>query len=91
MSGRIILVTGGNGGLGRAVARTFLDESPDNQVWLGVRANRDKADALAFLVTCLATVAMNAVAAVALGCAVYGAGWLRRRVGHPAPPAVEPA
>ena len=47
MSGRIILVTGGNGGLGRAMARTFLDESPDNQVWLGVRANRDKADALA--------------------------------------------
>ena len=47
MSRRIILITGGNGGLGRAMARSFLNESADNQVWLGVRANRDKADALA--------------------------------------------
>lgn len=47
MSGRIILVTGGNGGLGQAIARAFLSESTDNQVWLGVRANRKHADALA--------------------------------------------
>jgi len=47
MSRRNILITGGNGGLGRAMARAFLAESPENVVWLGVRANRDKADALA--------------------------------------------
>lgn len=47
MSQRIILVTGGNGGLGQAMARSFLNESAHNQVWLGVRANRHKADALA--------------------------------------------
>ena len=47
MSKRVILITGGNGGLGQAMARAFLNESPDNAVWLGVRANRNKADALA--------------------------------------------
>lgn len=47
MSRRIILITGGNGGLGRAIARSFLSESPDNEVWLGVRTNRAKADELA--------------------------------------------
>ena len=46
MSSRVILVTGANGGLGQAIARTFLAESPDNHVWLGVRANRAAADAL---------------------------------------------
>jgi len=47
MALRIILITGANGGLGQAVAQSFLDESKDNFVWLGVRANRGKADALA--------------------------------------------
>jgi 3-oxoacyl-[acyl-carrier protein] reductase len=46
MATRIILVTGGNGGLGQAVARAFLQESPENFVWLGVRNRRDKADGL---------------------------------------------
>ncbi len=44
---RHILITGGNGGLGLAVARAFLDESPANHVWLGVRRQRDAAEALA--------------------------------------------
>jgi 3-oxoacyl-[acyl-carrier protein] reductase len=47
MTGRIILITGGNGGLAQAIARAFLQESKDNFVWLGVRARRDRADALA--------------------------------------------
>lgn len=44
---RCILITGGNGGLGQAMARAFLDETPDNHVWLGVRARRDAAEQLA--------------------------------------------
>lgn len=44
---RSILITGGNGGLGQAIARAFLDESGENVVWLGVRARRDAADRLA--------------------------------------------
>ncbi len=44
---RSILITGGNGGLGRAMARTFLGEDPANQVWLGVRARRDAAEEMA--------------------------------------------
>ena len=47
MSSRVILVTGANGGLGQAIARIFLAESSDNHLWLGVRANRASADALA--------------------------------------------
>ena len=47
MSSRVILVTGANGGLGQAIARAFLDESPENFVWLGVRTNRIQAEALA--------------------------------------------
>jgi 3-oxoacyl-[acyl-carrier protein] reductase len=47
MTSRIILVTGANGGLGQAIARAFLDESPNNSVWLGVHKRRDAADALA--------------------------------------------
>ncbi|HZV35456.1 MAG TPA: SDR family NAD(P)-dependent oxidoreductase [Verrucomicrobiae bacterium] len=44
---RIILITGANGGMGQALARSFLAESGDNFVWLGVHNRRDKADALA--------------------------------------------
>lgn len=47
MSLRVILVTGANGGLGQAIARSFLAESAENIVWLGVRTRRDAADELA--------------------------------------------
>jgi len=47
MSRRIILVTGANGGLGQAIARAFIAESPQNFVWLGVHRNRQQADTLA--------------------------------------------
>lgn len=46
MSKRVILITGANGGLGLAMAKDFLADSPENFVWLGVRANRSRADAL---------------------------------------------
>jgi len=46
MSVRVILITGANGGLGQAIARAFLDESPANVVWLGIRARRENADKL---------------------------------------------
>jgi 3-oxoacyl-[acyl-carrier protein] reductase len=46
MNPRVILITGGNGALGQAFARSFLAESDQNQVWLGVRANREAAQAL---------------------------------------------
>src|SRR2546425_502917 len=44
---RIILVTGANGGLGLAIAQTFLNESPEHFVWLGVHTRRDRAEKLA--------------------------------------------
>lgn len=47
MSMRVILVTGSNGGLGQAIARSFLNESAGNQLWLGVHSNRAKCDELA--------------------------------------------
>ena len=47
MSLRVILITGANGGLGQAIARDFLKESPANVVWLGVRSKREHADKLA--------------------------------------------
>ncbi|MGN6553462.1 MAG: SDR family oxidoreductase [Verrucomicrobiota bacterium] len=47
MSLRVILVTGANGGLGQAIARSFLAESAENILWLGVRTRRDAADRLA--------------------------------------------
>jgi 3-oxoacyl-[acyl-carrier protein] reductase len=43
MSRRIILITGANGGLGRAIARAFLDETPENFVWLGVHQSKEHA------------------------------------------------
>jgi 3-oxoacyl-[acyl-carrier protein] reductase len=42
-----ILITGGNGGLGIGIGRYFLEKEPDARIWLGVRANRDRAEALA--------------------------------------------
>lgn len=47
MAERIILITGGNGALGPAIARAFMDESPENHVYLGVRSRRETADAFA--------------------------------------------
>ncbi len=47
MSSRVILVTGANGGLGQAIARSFLAERADNFVWLGVHHRREQADRLA--------------------------------------------
>jgi 3-oxoacyl-[acyl-carrier protein] reductase len=47
MGTRIILITGGNGGLGQAIARSFLEESRENSVWLGFNSKREKADLLA--------------------------------------------
>ena len=47
MSTRVILITGANGELGRAIARAFLDEAPRNIVWLAVHRRREHAEALA--------------------------------------------
>jgi 3-oxoacyl-[acyl-carrier protein] reductase len=47
MSLRIILVTGANGALGTAIAKMFLEESPENFVWLGVHQQRAGVEALA--------------------------------------------
>lgn len=44
---RSILITGGNGGLGLAIARHFLERDGDARVWLGVRVNRASAGGLA--------------------------------------------
>jgi 3-oxoacyl-[acyl-carrier protein] reductase len=47
MSLRVILLTGANGTLGQAIARTFLAESSDNVVWLGVHLRQEHIAALA--------------------------------------------
>ena len=44
---RNILITGGNGGLGLAIGRYFLQHDAGAHVWLGVRENRAAAEALA--------------------------------------------
>ncbi len=43
---RLILITGGNGGLGLGIARYFLEHDPAAKVWLGVRKSRDRAETL---------------------------------------------
>jgi 3-oxoacyl-[acyl-carrier protein] reductase len=47
MASRIILITGGNGALGRAMAKDFLSESETTQIYLGVRSRKDQAELLA--------------------------------------------
>ncbi len=47
MAARVILITGGNGGLGQAMARAFLAEAAENRVVLGVHNRQEHADALA--------------------------------------------
>ncbi|HEY2953133.1 MAG TPA: SDR family NAD(P)-dependent oxidoreductase [Verrucomicrobiae bacterium] len=47
MSTRVILISGANGGLGQAISRAFLGESPENFVCLGVHSNRQHAGPLA--------------------------------------------
>lgn len=44
---RVILITGGNGGIGQALGRAFLQDDSSCQVWLGVRNARVEADQLA--------------------------------------------
>jgi len=41
------LITGANGGLGRATARAFIAESDANKVWLGVHHRRAEAEKVA--------------------------------------------
>jgi 3-oxoacyl-[acyl-carrier protein] reductase len=47
VNSRIILISGANGSLGRAIASAFLDEAPANYVWLGVNRRREQADQFA--------------------------------------------
>lgn len=51
MNKRTILITGGNGGLGCAIAQAFLAEAAGNVVLLGIHSSRDRADQLAALHT----------------------------------------
>jgi len=43
MSARIVLLTGANGGLGQAIARSFLQSSNNDFVWLGVHRGKEQA------------------------------------------------
>ena len=47
MTERVLLITGANGGLGQGIAQYFLERSPSDFVFLGVRQNREHAEALA--------------------------------------------
>ena len=47
MSDRVILITGANGGMGLAIARAFLRESPNNYLWLGLHRRNEAAAKLA--------------------------------------------
>jgi 3-oxoacyl-[acyl-carrier protein] reductase len=40
----MILITGANGGLGQAIARAFLNESPDNFLWLARHSGRQNVE-----------------------------------------------
>lgn len=44
---RVVLITGGNGGLGLAMGRAFLEGDVKTMVWLGVRTRRERAQSLA--------------------------------------------
>lgn len=46
MSSRTILVSGANGLIGQALARAFLEERPDQKVWLGVHLHRENVERL---------------------------------------------
>ena len=46
MNPRTIIITGANGGLGLALAESFLKESEQNFLWLGFHKNRDRLDHL---------------------------------------------
>jgi len=43
---RSVLVTGANGDIGNAIARRFLEDGSEHQVWLAVRHGREQAQAL---------------------------------------------
>ncbi|HSU54729.1 MAG TPA: 3-oxoacyl-ACP reductase FabG [Candidatus Dormibacteraeota bacterium] len=47
MSRQVIVITGGNSGIGLATARAFLAGNSQNSIWLGVRKQRAGADELA--------------------------------------------
>lgn len=44
---RVVWITGANGGLGLAMAKSWLESDPAVKVWMGVRAKRDKASEVA--------------------------------------------